>query len=256
MSTELISVSFQNKKYETEINTKLYLFIWTEDSPLKKTKAMKRLFYGGAIGCSLLVLGALNFSCSGPTVDVKAEREKFDIEKGILYFEHELFSGTAVKYHADGEIEESCEYDEGKKNGEYSEYYRNPKGQIKEEGNFVDNEKDGKWTKYYENGKVELAKVFVAGKYDGKYESFYDNGQLKYTVTYKLGEKSGIEKSFFENGKLEEISVYKSGQKQGICKTFFDNGKLRSIGNYINGNRAGIYKEFDQQGKLTYSSKY
>ena len=147
----------------------------------------------------LLIVG-----CSKPIND-----ETLIEEDGLYYHSEtkELYSGQAYKNRLGGKVQFECAYKDGKKNGKWTEYYKN--GQIKKEGNYKDGKGDGKWTFYDEEGSLIGEGIYQNGlKWSGFFIDYYENGQIKEHGIYKDGEKEGKWTYYNEDGSIKNILDY------------------------------------------------
>ena len=89
-------------------------------------------------------------------------------------------------------------------------YYKN--GQLQMRISLKDGKQDGPSEWYNENGQLDKKTSFKDGKLDGPMESYYENGQLETKAHHKDGELDGLYESYFENGQLDNKSCYKNGE--------------------------------------------
>ncbi|MFN5318630.1 MAG: toxin-antitoxin system YwqK family antitoxin [Bacteroidia bacterium] len=115
-----------------------------------------------------------------------------------VYFNGELFSGTAFENYRNGNIHAEIEYKNGKKHGA---------SKI-----------------WHDNGQLEEETTFSEGKKDGLSKEWYDNGQLKEEETYKQGEKDGTFRRWHSNGKLKSEDLYKDGDLVEKTKYWKEDG--------------------------------
>lgn len=152
-----------------------------------------------------------------------------------------VFTGKVVDYTMDGEIICSINYDkEGKKNGEYLEYYDN--GNLKIKGNYLNNSKSGSWTYYYSNGKIHQTIEFIENDFK-VIEQIDGSGQ----ATVKNG--NGIWSSIRENGILK--GLVENGYKEG--KWTFESLEGNLIGYEIYESGRFIKGKFSGERRYTQS---
>jgi uncharacterized protein YkwD len=86
----------------------------------------------------------------------------------------------------------------------------------------VDNEgrKHGDYVEYFEDGKVKVKARYNAGELDGAYESFHDNAKVHISATYKSGKLQGEYKELAADGKPVLKASYRDGQLSGWRSTY------------------------------------
>jgi len=116
----------------------------------------------------LLPILLLSFiSCSSET-DSVVERGGLSYKK----FSDTPFTGKFIKYDENGQLEEKGSYKNGKKEGEWVEYY--PKGLVGggytrarslRKGSYKDGEREGEWYYYYDDdGKLSAKGSYKNGE--------------------------------------------------------------------------------------------
>ncbi len=100
------------------------------------------------------------------------------VKKKIIYkidnYKNKL-KGEYKSYHNNGQLNEICNYNNGKRDGEYKKYHKNC--QLCEICNYINGLK-GECKSYYLNGLK------------GECKSYYLNGQLEKIYNYKNGEEA------------------------------------------------------------------
>ena len=82
----------------------------------------------------------------------------------------------------------------GKRNGEYTEYY--PNGQLKITANYNNGDLNGAFSEYYPNGQLKITTDYSNGDLNGAFSEYYPNGQLKITTDYSNGELDALFEEF------------------------------------------------------------
>ncbi len=116
-----------------------------------------------------------------PSGEIK-NRELYS--KGTL-LNQELMNGVFTDKYDNDILKSSYTYKDGKKNGEFIEYYR--AGQWKKrlkpaDGEFAEEEEE-----YFEGQKIQRKGIFVNDKLDGKISTFNLDGKLDKTEEYSNG---------------------------------------------------------------------
>lgn len=159
---------------------------------------------------------------------------KYFDEQGRLrrtgIFETGEMVGQWKSYHANGQLEEVCQYES------YS---------------FHSSHKIGQDTLYYENGQLYQTLNFKKGKLHGVHKWFHKNGQLDFVHHYKDGESVGKWKEYYENGQLSKIEKYSNkGEPIGKWKQYYENGRLEWAGRWWKSEKVGKWKYFYDDGRL------
>lgn len=151
--------------------------------------------------------------------------------------------------------------------GPFKTYFES--GEVKTEGQCLDGKRVGEWKDYYENGQISRTYKYHKGKYLKRFvRLFYEDGNLKQETTkvddyyvvlgyYESGNikfkrkfEGGFYKEFRENGVLKIEADYEKYELNGVWKLYHENGNLAWQVNYLNGYRNGGYKQFYENGKL------
>ena len=86
------------------------------------------------------------------------------------------FSGHIESYHPNGQLKIVGDLLDGKKVGNWIEYYLS--GIKKSEGQFNNGKKDGPWVYYFLNANIKEKQFFIDGHKDGLWEKFDVHGTL------------------------------------------------------------------------------
>lgn len=155
-------------------------------------------------------------------------------------------NGLRTRYN-EGIIEESQEYKDDVKNGEYKKY--NAEGKLVLKGNFQNDKRHGPAEEYYSSGKIESKCSYDRGLVNGIEQTFYSNGKMKSETTYLDGNVKGPFKTWDENGQLETEGEYLSKHKAKYKNTY-KNGKLY-MKEYLDENNKNVVEHYDENGKKT-----
>jgi antitoxin component YwqK of YwqJK toxin-antitoxin module len=191
----------------------------------------------------------LIISCSEKEVKLKSLVER----NGLAYAinDDEPYSGIAFDKFSNEQFRIKGKYKDGKKTGEWIEYYEN--GQVKKKENFENGNYNGVFEKYNNQGSPLLLTNYKKGNFDGNYKEFED-GDLSLECNYKEGSLNGNYKRY-SNGILLLDCNYKNGNYNGTYKTYNKNGVTTIETSYKDGSIDGKYIErFDNgNNKLEYS---
>ena len=92
---------------------------------------------------------------------------------------------TEVAYYANGKMEYSAEYVNGKLDG-ISKYW-SKEGVLISDSEYSNGNPHGKWKKYYKNHIILYEINYLHGKKHGKEKWYYENGQIKSEQTFQNG---------------------------------------------------------------------
>ena len=95
------------------------------------------------------------------------------------------FSGHIESYHPNGQLKIVGDLLEGKKVGNWIEYYLS--GIKKSEGQFANGKKNGPWLYYFLNANIKEKQFFIDGHKDGLWEKFDVFGTVVQTESYQNG---------------------------------------------------------------------
>jgi antitoxin component YwqK of YwqJK toxin-antitoxin module len=164
--------------------------------------------------------------------DGKLEKKYFINSNGI--------HGPFISYFEDGQIEEKCEYINGKLSGLREVY----KSQLHGSSNY----------------HIESRESHLNGFRNGKSETFGDDGKLKESGNYLNDIKNGVWKYFrrydsrtgkdFDNY-LYKQETYKIGRLNGEVMEYYPNGNITMKVNYVEGNKRGILEFYNENGTLS-----
>lgn len=211
---------------------------------------LKKYFDNGQINT---IENFKNGKVHGPVVDY--------YENGYLSFEGQYnengeLHGKVKMYFKDheGKVKIQRVYDNGKKTGNYKEYYSN--GQLFIKGYTVNNKFENEFTSYYKNGELKTQGNTSEGTRTGKWKSYYPNGELKEEVTLNKNSKDGSYINYNKEGQLLEKGSYKDNIQAGNWEGYYENGDKKYKGSYDEeGNKTGKWLEWDKEGKKT-KTKY
>ena len=142
-------------------------------------------------------------------------------------------------------------------NGEHTINYGD---KSKKKLNIINGKRNGEYTEYYPNGQLKITANYNNGDLNGAFSEYYPNGQLKITTDYSNGELDGLFIEFFENGMLRFETKYSNGFKQPEDSTsYYRNGNIfRKCIKVISSNYEGFdyeYYEYSATKKLKFKNK-
>ena len=171
---------------------------------------------------------------------------------------------------------------QGKRHGEWVEYYDKDQSQIKYKGKFQNGKRTGLFKFYKEGLKQPVAEMNfdaesgrVAARYlsqNGKVISegemlnqqrtgtwtYYhkDSDAIMMTEQYEQGELNGKKKIYYENGELAEEANYSNGELHGPRKLYSVKGVVLEDLLYKNGELHGPAKFYNGKGELMSEGSY
>lgn len=183
-------------------------------------------------------------------------RIKRELDEETVSFSNGLMTGK-YRCYRDGVLREVGAYDQGKRNGVFTEYYQDGKTVSK-----ITPMKKGKIEgcvkTYFRDGRLDLEKEYRQSVENG-FEKRYDsqNGTQILEIRWVNGKKDGVEWKLTKQGDGIESKVtrtYRMGMAHGAYKEeVLRNGKpiLVVEGQYTDGERSGVWKEYDPTTKTT-----
>lgn len=183
-------------------------------------------------------------------------RIKRELDEETVSFSNGLMNGKYHRYR-DGVLREAGAYDQGKRNGVFTEYYQD--GQTVSKITPMKNGKiDGCVKTYFGDGRLASEKEYRQSVENG-FEKRYDsqNGTQMLETRWANGKKDGAEWKLTKQGDGVESKVsrtYRMGVLHGAYKEeVLRNGKpiLVIEGQYADGERSGVWKEYDATTEKT-----
>ena len=149
---------------------------------------MKKLIY--FLVPALMIVGCS--SNSNMLIDELSNKGTTD--NPLMYFEGELYTGSAYDVGHDGKTKYECEFKNGLLDGTYKEYCWDPSMDPK-----------------FCHGQLMEERPYKEGKLNGIKKEYYPGGQLFIEETYLGGVKHGTYRKYNEDGTIAEEREYKDG---------------------------------------------
>lgn len=167
-------------------------------------------------------------------------------------------------YVAECSVGNNLNISQGKKHGEWKEYYEN--GILKSKYNYFCGLRQGNFFHYRENGTLYWIDFYTADKEMGTQE-FYENGLLSLTssYSYEYSEHDGhdlkttVETEYYEDGSLKiqrKIQELKDEVEKENFKEYYSNGFLKTETEINNLDKDGIHREFYENGNTKYEGVF
>jgi len=137
--------------------------------------------------------------------------------KGIVFYNGQLFTGTAISKYPNDSIASSIDYVNGKKEGIYRKWFQN--GKLSFEANYVNGKQHGKTYTWWSNGNLRTTSNFANGIPDGEQLQYYKSGSLFKKIQLVKGKEEGLQQSWRENGKLYNNYEAKNGRIFGLKRS-------------------------------------
>lgn len=147
-------------------------------------------------------------------------------------------NGQLKKYHTNGQLMTNAVYVNGKIEGNYTVYYadsivKRPYGDIEYTCSYKNGNRNGVARWYYENGVLEEEAEYSKGIREGILRKYYQDGKLSSMYNYRNGEKDGIFQSYDVDGSYEKGS-YEEGEIS-LRERYRADGTLISVYQWRNG---------------------
>jgi antitoxin component YwqK of YwqJK toxin-antitoxin module len=117
--------------------------------------------------------------------------------------------------------------------GIFNRYH--PNGFLSSTGNYDDNKKEGTWLSYHDNGMMKDSAFYKEGQVLGESHSWYASGFSEDSSVTNI-DGSGVTVVWFDNGKISYAGNYAAGHKPtGKWQYFHHNGQPSAMEIYDNG---------------------
>lgn len=164
------------------------------------------------------------------------------------------FTGKAIKYFPNGDIQTSLEYKAGLPDGEIINWY---KKDVKQLEGFVENGlKTGVWKLYFENGKLKKQTTYKYNLENGEESFWFEDGTLQKRGSYTNGQLHGKYEWFYENGQKKQEGFYVFAKEDSTWSDWYENGKPKMVGHFTNFEKNGAWTWWDENGNVTQSKTY
>lgn len=164
----------------------------------------------------------------------KLIKKTVNSDKGLyVYTKEKIDNGKNYSWYPNGKIFSEGEYNNGKLDGMYRQYYID--GSRKFEFNFSNDIMNGICIYYYENNNIKYIRNYKDGKLHGQYFRFNNDGSLDKMCKFNNDVIDGIYKEFYPNNKLKLKCNYKNGIYDGDYIEFNFNGEPIVTKFYIDG---------------------
>ena len=155
--------------------------------------------------------------------------------------------GEYIEYHSNGNVKSKVNYVDGKKQGEYLEYWE--LGRVLYiKANYEDGKLQGEYLEYHSNRNVNIRANYVDGKLQGEYLDYYYDGDFQLRKNYVDGKLQGQYLEYWGNGDFKIRKNYEDGKLQGEYLEYWNNGKLKSKANYVDGKQESMSLHYDIDG--------
>jgi len=228
-------------------NKPIKLYAASEDSTLIENNYLSSEFYADGLPDKYIQNGL--FKTFYDIGSIKAE--------GIYKAGKEFSKWT--KYHKDGKVISTIEYDD-RGNGDYVSYYTT--GQVLTRGEYLNYLKSGKWKSYFKNGNKQSIIFYLNGEINpNKLCSYwYENGYKKIeTFLIKYNEETifdGKYIEYFNNGIIYTEGNLANNLRDGKWIEYYASRMPKSIGNYKAGEKVGEWVYYNESGDIIKTNLY
>ena len=173
--------------------------------------------------------------------ELQSEGEFISIDK--YNHENSVFNSTCKDYYKNGKIREIIPYRTGKIHGKAFQYYE--EGNLSQSTEFEDGKREGEETLYYPNGKIQSIAFFKNDSFHGIVKTYNEDGKIERQGEFKNGLLDGDEIFYYDNGVTQSIIPYVNGIKSGIAAYFNEEGIKTIEREYKNGLLDGILRHYE-----------
>lgn len=155
------------------------------------------------------------------------------------------YKSDSCTYYKFVRINLTSEYENDELNG--ISIHKDSLGNIIKQGTYLNGKRNGKWTEYYkdEDDKMKLEATYKDDNLDGAYVLFNDKDKIQTKGLYRSGKKTGIWSYYKSDGKIEREKSYLNGELEGISKIYNDTGFVSVSYEYRQGDLKGVTKYID-----------
>ena len=149
---------------------------------------------------------------------INAETPGLKAVNGIIYFNDRLFNGTVFSLFPNtSDTAAIMNFHSGNEDGVWKKKYS--KNSYEETREFKDGKKIGEYIAWWPNGNKKLQYEFKEGEYEGTCYEWNERGQMTKEANYKAGYEDGLQKIFYDNGKIHSNFVVVNGRRYGLLGT-------------------------------------
>lgn len=174
-----------------------------------------------------------------------------------LYYEigkKNAFTGTAITYYENGQLETSMEVVDGKLNGEMSSWYED--GTQLAKGNMKDGIQSGEWIAWYENGSKIRQGNYLEGREHGMHSWWTEDGVLIKRGSYSKGLTDGLWEWYYDNGQKKQEGTLRGEVHDGVWKDWYEDGSQKTVANFILGVKDGEWIWWENDGSISTRKVY
>jgi antitoxin component YwqK of YwqJK toxin-antitoxin module len=185
--------------------------------------------------------------------------------KTVAYFYKGIPDGIRREYSPQGDVVKSYMFrngvlmgegivdDNGKKQGEWKEFYET--GKLRAKGKYANSKPVGKWIYYFESGNIEITGTYSRkGEKDGEWIWYYPDRNILSIENYADGLAEGEFFSLSHEGDTLEHGFYLDGMEDGRWMYVNDNVLVEGV--YVSGKRDGVWKTCYPNGKVKRMESY
>ncbi len=180
---------------------------------------------------------------------------RFYNENGVLYltekYENNAFV-ESVNYSKDGK--ELWKYRKKEGLTVYKTFY--PDGKLMLKGDMRNGKKDGEWTRYYKNGVVKQLLHYTNGYLNGDFVEYFTNGQVQDSMVFKDGVLNGPYTSYNKAGVHLLKGYYRTGNQNQEWDYYYNDGSLDHKSYFVDGVAQGWSTEYDVEGNVMSRIQY
>jgi antitoxin component YwqK of YwqJK toxin-antitoxin module len=154
--------------------------------------------------------------------------------------------GTYTQYDADGKVQRTGTFINGKQNGMWTQSFAKDEGHLlltdresefrapfTSQATFNDGQLHGTWTIKDHNGNNIVEWNFDRGIRNGKWTWWYPNGQKRLQATYVNGNLDGDQLEWSRDGKVIEKNTYVDGRRLTSAVGWYTLGQKHFQGYYL-----------------------
>ncbi|MBV6644328.1 MAG: hypothetical protein KI790_02705 [Cyclobacteriaceae bacterium] len=156
-------------------------------------------------------------------------------------------------YHANGKLQQSKYFKQGKVQGLVEEYHSN--GILKSKIIVEDGSWQGNYVEYDQKGNLSYTSQYINGRQDGYYIGYYSNGAKSLEGWIKDGKQVQTWRSYFISGTISEEYYYQNDVLHGDYTVYAPDGVIFQKRRYDEGQMVEL-NEYDSLGQLIHTDAF
>lgn len=152
-------------------------------------------------------------------------------------------NGKWTEKYKNGKKRYTGQFNHGVPYGEFKYYYEE-NGKLKSQLNYFNDGKTAAAYIYHTNGKVMASGKYFEQKKDSLWTYYTFDNILLSQEFYRKGMKHSEWKVYFKNGKVSSLETWNNDVLEGPVVEYYEDGKIKKEGHYVNNKPEGLFKTY------------